>query len=502
VNEFKGNPNPPEENLKSLLFKFCLQSPAPNLKTKIGNYFVLGIAYFAGAFHWAWFIYFGNVRERFIDWQKFLDYYEVIQKALLETSIPYFMPHFYKGTNQFLALPETDLSPTIVLLSFLSVEDFFLTQCLVVYSLGFLGCLWLKKKYRWSLITFTVFFLIFNFNGHITSHLAVGHWPWISYFLFPYFIGWVLSLVEGNLSVSHGCNLAFVLFGILLLGGLHPFVWCLIFLLLLCLFQKRYWKPITIGVGLALIFSSYRIIPATITFWGYQNQFFFGFPSVEVFWAALTEISQSPLVILDKKFTENSILPLWELDHYITILGLGIILYFGIWRRWRETGTEGGYKVLNIPMLIITIFSLGSIFGWMTYLPIPFITVERVSSRFLILPILILTVLSCIWMQRMFNRLQPGWGAQILVIAGILYEGVFLMMHSSAWHEKTLYMEAAMGTLPWTDPPSEWAQSVESYYVSIVQVSYLISLTALLAFAIGTFYFKFGRQASEEWGQA
>jgi len=502
VNEFKGNPNSPKENLKSLLFKFCLQSPEPNLKTKIGNYFVLGIAYFAGAFHWAWFIYFGNVRERFIDWQMFYDFYEVTQQALIENSIPYFMPFIYKGTNQFLAIPATDMFPTVYLLKFLSIEDFFLTQIIVAYSVGFLGCLWLKKKYRWSLITFLVFFLLFNFNGHITSHLAVGHWIWISYFLFPFFMGWVLSLAEGDPLGSRPARLAFVLFGILLWGGLHTFVWCLLFLGILCLCRKRYWKPVGIGVALALVFSSYRILPAAITFWGYNNEFFFGFPSVSVFWAALTEISQSPLVILDKKFTENSILPWWELDHYITILGLGIILYFGIWRRWRETGTEGGYKVLNIPMLVITIFSIGPVFGWITELPIPLITVERVSSRFLILPLLILLALSCIWMQRMFDRMRPGWGAQVLVIAGLIYEGISLMRHSSAWHVKTLYMEAAMGTLPWTDPPSEWAQLVEGYYVPIVQVSYLISLTALSAFAIGTFYLKFGRQASEEWGQA
>jgi len=208
-----------QQNLKNRLFGFLFRVPTQNLPSHIGNYFVLGIAYFAGAFHWAWFLNYGRVEYKYIDWQKFFDYYGVIQKALAEKTIPYFMPYFYKGTNQFLAIPETDLSPTIFLLKFLSVEDFFLTQIIVAYSMGFLGCLWLKKKYRWSLITFSVFFLLFNFNGHITSHLAVGHWIWISYFLFPFFMGWILSLAEGDVSAAHGTRLALILFGILLWGG-------------------------------------------------------------------------------------------------------------------------------------------------------------------------------------------------------------------------------------------------------------------------------------------
>jgi hypothetical protein len=478
----------PAQTLRNGLFEFLFRPPSETLISKTGNYLFLSIAYLAGMFHWVWFVHFGNVANRYIDWQKFFEFYEVTQSALLEKSIPYFMPYFHKGTNQFLAIPETDLSPTILLLGFLSIKEVFLVQMIVVYSLGFLGCLMLKRKYRWSLVSFAAFFLLFNFNGHITSHLAVGHWPWISYFLLPFFMGWVLSLVEEDVVGSRPGRLAFVLFGILLLGGLHPFVWCLLLLIALCLCKKRYWKPILIGVGLALVFSTYRILPAAVTFWGYQNPFMSGFPSLSVLWNALTSIYQSQEVLLNMKYSEQ--LPMWEVDHYVSVLGLGFLVYFGLWRRWREREALTDYRVLNIPMLLITIFSFGAIFGIISYLPIPLISVERIPSRFLIVPILFLLVLSCIWLQKTFDRLRPGWGIQALSVAGLLYGGVFLAMHSLAWYERTANLRIVPGHLHHIEAASDWAKSVEEYYVLVVQISYLISLAALLAFVVGSIYSK------------
>lgn len=484
-----------QRKIKSGLYKFLFRLPSETLISKTGNLLFLAIAYLAGVFHWAWLINYGKVQHRYIDWQKFYDFYGVIQNALVEKSIPYFMLQTYKGTDQFLALPETDLFPTIYLLKFLSVEDFFLTQLIVAYSLGFLGCLWLKRKYQWSLVSFVAFFLLFNFNGHITSHLAVGHWAWIGYFLFPFFVGWVLSLVEGDDSGSRPAWLAFILFGILLLGGLHPFVWCLLFLILLCLFRKRYWKPILIGVALALVFSTYRILPAAITFWGYKNPFMYGFPSVSVFWSALTSIYQSPEVIQSMKYSDTSSMPWWEVDHYISILGVGFLLYFGLWRRWRETEVATDYRALNIPMLLIAFFSLGTIFGFISHLPLPLISVERTPSRFLILPILILLALSCIWMQKMFDRSQSGWGVQILAVAGIVFEGIFLVEHSSVWYAHVSSFKLAPDFLQGMEPDSDWAKSIEGYYISVVQVSYLISLTAISVFVAGSLYFRRKRSA-------
>lgn len=487
------------QNLKNGLYEFLFRQPAPSYGSKSANYFVLGVAYLVGVFHWGWLLNYGRVQYKFMDWQKFFDYYGVIRKALAEGAIPYFMPYFHKGTNQFLAVPETDLSPTVLLLSFLSVEEFFFAQMIVVYSLGFIGCLWLKKRYQWSLFTFWFFFLIFNLNGHIVSHLAIGHWPWVSYFLFSFFIGWVLRLAEGEVSPWHGTQLAWVLFVIILLGGIHPFVWCLLFLFFLCLFQRQYWKPIFTGVALTMIFSSYRIIPAAITYFGYKNQFAWGFPSLTVFLKSLIYIKgQEDMFIVG--FGKNNTAHWWEVDHFIGVVGLVTIVAFGIFLRLKEKNTWGisDYRVLNGPMLILTLLSFGSLYELFTHIPIPFISVERVSSRFLILPLLMLLAISCIWMQQMFNRSSARWSVMLLALGGIFVEGFLLFKHSALWQVKLWEIKMSKADVIGSDAISAWAKSVEWLYIPAVQVSYLISLTAILIFVAVVLNFKRKNPVSEK----
>lgn len=474
-------------NLKSRLFGFLFGPLSESHLSKAGSYLVLGTAYLAGMFQWVWLINFGNVHGRLIDWQMFYDFYKVTQDALIEKNIPYFMPYFYKGTNQFLAIPATDLFPTIYFLKFLSVEDFFLAQMVVAYSLGFIGCLWLRKTYQWSLFTFAFFFLVFNLNGHIVSHIAVGHWLWISYFLFPFFLGWVLKLVEGDISPFHGVRLSWVLFVMLLFGGLHPFVWSLLFLGVMCLFQKKYWKPVSIGAILAITFSSYRIIPAAVTFFGYTKPFQYGFPSISTLWESLTA-NNFEVDVFDWSFMLTNELTWWEADHYISIVGLVVILYFGIWSRFKSAKEVDPYRILNIPLLIISLFTIGDIFGWITFLPIPLITVERVSTRFLIVPILFLLVFACIWMQQLFERLRPSWSVFVLALIILSYEAFSLISHLFLWKEQTMGFMPDVEIYRRIEAPSDWAKTVEGYYIPGVQISYAISLVALVAFFVGSIY--------------
>ncbi len=488
-----------QQNLKNGLFEFLFRPPPGTLVSKAGNYLVLGVAYLIGAFHWAWIINYGRVHVKYFDWDMFFNCYRIIQKALAENAIPYFTPYFFKGTDQFLAFPSSDLFPTIFLLKFLSVEEFFLFQLIFVYSLGFIGCLWLKKTYQWSLFTFVFFFLIFSFNGHIVSHIAIGHWPWISYFMISFFLVWVFKLVEGDVSPLHGTRLAWVFFAMLLFGGLHTFVWCLIFLLLLCLCQKRFWKPVMIGVGLSLVFSVHRLLPAAITYFGYTNEFISGFPSFSIFWKALASVKgQENMLTLG--FGPEGTAPWWEVDHYIGIIGLVAMAYFGIFLRltkkseWRIND----YRVLNIPMLVLTVLTFGSLFKLFTLVPIPFISVERVSSRFLIVPLLVLLVISCIWMQQMFNRLSASWWVMCIALTGISIHGFLFIEHSSIWQVKVWGDTLADVIIPMFDTFSSWAKSVEGYYVPAVQISYLISLIALVAFFAGALYFKMKRPALEK----
>jgi hypothetical protein len=188
----------------------------------------------------------------------------------------------------------------------------------------------------------------------------------------------------------------------------------------------------------------------------------------------------------------------WEVDHYIGIIGLIILICFGIFLRLKEKNSSciNDYRLLNTPMLVMVILSLGSTYEVLTYIPIPLITVERVSTRFLIIPLLILMVISCIWMQHVFNRLSAHWGLICIALAGILIEGALLVKHSAGWQVTIWEDKFSKLRIRMDDQLSVWAQSVEQYYVPAVQISYLISLIALLAFAVWYIYFRKSREST------
>lgn len=46
--------------------------------------------------------------------------------------------------------------------------------------------------------TFSILFLLFNINGHISAHLSVGHATWTGYFLFSWLLPFILELFSGD----------------------------------------------------------------------------------------------------------------------------------------------------------------------------------------------------------------------------------------------------------------------------------------------------------------
>ena len=65
-------------------------------------------------------------------------------------------------------------------------------------------------------------------------------------------------------------------------------------------------------------------------------------------------------------------------------------------------------KVLFAPALVLVFFSIGKVYLVINRLPVPLVDSERVPSRFLILPVVVLVTLGCIQLQRFFCRAQSG----------------------------------------------------------------------------------------------
>ena len=163
-------------------------------RTWIGALFLIGLGNFTIFFN------FGNLPLDVADWADITaPRLYTLADAVNQYRLPLHIiePDGIKGvTDQFLAVPDIILSPQVLLLRFLSPGKFLLANLLLLYTAGFVGLLVFRRRLEIGLIVFSILFLLFNFNGHIIAHLAIGHATWMAYFLLPYFILLVLDLLE------------------------------------------------------------------------------------------------------------------------------------------------------------------------------------------------------------------------------------------------------------------------------------------------------------------
>jgi len=351
-------------------------------------------------------------------------YYSTIKEAFKKFVIPYHVSKLFHGTNRFLALPETVISPQIIFLPLMKIKDFVFFNTLLLYCVGFLGCLLIREKYKLSLLPFSSLFLLFNFNGYITSHLAVGHSAWNGYFFLPFFSLFLLELIEGAPS-TNPIKLSFVLFAIVLQGAFHLYVWCLMFLLLLAVFNTKYLKQILLTTLFSVLLSFFRLLPAALSSLHDSPPFISGYPTIRVLFDAFTLTRGHTYPWLGGIFGS---MKWWEYDIYMGVLGFGLLLYFGIYLRFKEEKELScfRYKALDMPLFVLSVLSLSYFYFFIAI----FIKVERVSSRFLIVPVIILLVISCIRMQQILFRFSKNTA---LLAVGAVEMFFALISHSYIW---------------------------------------------------------------------
>jgi len=86
------------------------------------------------------------------------------------------------------------------------------------------------------------------------------------------------------------------------------------------------------------------------------------------------------------------------------------------------------------PMAVMAFLSLGPYWSWLARLPIPLVSSERVPSRFLLLPALLLMLIAVIrmndWLRHRAPRTALGY---VLLIIGLAELTRGLLGHSIAW---------------------------------------------------------------------
>lgn len=486
----------------------------PDNLRKVFTYFFLGALFLLGMAHWVWYLNGGDIPWDMIDWPKEHAYCQVFRSAFREHTIPYHMSAEYQDTDRFLGNPEINLSPQVALLAFVEPGSFVLLNTLILYSAGFIGCLLIRARYKLGPVAFIVLWLLFNFNGHITDHLSASHPMWTGYFLLPFYLLWLLQWAEDGPSSPLTAKLALVIFAILLQGSFHLAVWCWMFFGLFVIFNPKCWKEGLTVFGLSGLLSACRILPAVITFWNTKGHVVLpGYTDLGQLFEAFCVLHDASKPLF--KIEAGVPIFFWEYDMYIGLTGLIGVVWFGIVSRWLSTGPVEvpvdpqasveprtgsereaatpnrwrGYSTWDAPMVLMSLLSVGPYFGWLSRLPIPLVSSERVPSRFLLLPALLLIVIAVIRMNEMLRKATRSALYFVLVAGGLAELTSSLLRHSIAW-QITRYPDwlRKIGFLPRAQAVIGIANRPDPLYVASIWVGLAITAATAAAWIYCTWF--------------
>ncbi len=329
------------------------------------------------------------------DWQKEYDYYSVIKQAITGGVTPYHISAQYQTTDRFLAIPEIDFSPQIIILKWLDVRQYMLFNLLFLFTLGFIGLVLLANKLKLGFLSFSFLTLIFFLNGHLVAHLAAGHYMWAGFFLLPFFFFFLLDF-PNKPSLKTSAKMALSIFFIFITGGFHIAVWCMLFLLLTGLFNKTALRPALFSLIILALLLSFRLLPALITYYEKAGSHVRGFYSAYIMLESLIVMHGPDFIPAFPKWQGN-----WtEYNTYIDLVGLGVILFFGIYLSFRSRAKEDSFRPFYWPIAIIAIMALSKL-GWM---PLPPFNSEKVSTRLLIIPVLFFAVVAASRLQAFLDK--------------------------------------------------------------------------------------------------
>jgi len=426
----------------------------------------------AGAIYWLAFIAWGRVPFWFLDWRPELSYLAPLKEALVRGLLPLHVSNGFNDTDRLLAVPVTMLAPHVIALRWLSFEAFEVLHVLVCFTVGYLGAVALKRRLKLSGPAFVLFLLLFVLNGFPSAHLAVGHmlW-WAGYQLAPWFLVGVLAWIEDGPSVRLSLGLAVLIFSASLVGAFHYCNWFVLFLGLLGLTRPRWLLFAGLTGVVAAALSAYRMIPAVFTFPRNPYDLPGGFPDAATLVAGFTA-ARSPA------FAGES-LGWWEYDFYTGWLGLGILLALGVLPLVLGEGQSRGARarrVLLVPIGGLVVLACGDVFRWV-FGAIPPFSAERVTTRFLVLPVVALSALAAAHLDLFRPARRRGW-IRAALLAGTVFLAVDLGRQAWGWRvaEASRLVPRSM-----SPPVAVSALIVKSdpAYVRAVAIGWAVSALAL-----------------------
>jgi hypothetical protein len=464
------------ERKPSLLGAIIWEHPITKIHARIRIYFFATL-FLVGIIYWIGFFNSGALSLNAYDWVKEDAYLNTLRFAEINNVIPWLWSEpFYHNTDKFLANPEIVLTPDIFILQLVPNSVFIIMHVVSFYAAGFWGSFLLAKELNAKFVSFFFFWLVFNFNGHISAQIAIGHFQWTGYFLIPFFFVLLLRLSENAQNVpAFDSTFVFrmaLLLGILFLNGsVHLAIICSMFLITVLLFKWTMYRNIIAAIFMGFLLGLNRLLPAALWFPS-KNGIGQGYPSFNSLLDAFTALRLYNFSGLQ----EYGIWGWWEYNIYIGFM-IFIIFLISAAVAIRQN------KIPFQPYLLKTagvflLLSLGNVYNIINILHLPFMGVERVPSRFIVMPFVLISIISMAGL----NEFVKLWGkqAKILIAVALPFAIGELYFHFSFW--RIQYLELSFQNVE--KPILSLISCSDQMYIITVCASWVISsITVVLVIA-------------------
>lgn len=466
--------------------------PDPGQKGRIFFYSWALLLHAAGVLCWCTLLDWGRESSFLLqDWYT-ISYPRLsfIQAALRQGAWPLhiadsFSLHYI--THRFLTFPDLLVSPQVILLLWMDVTPFMVCNLVLSLLVGGAGLVYLARRLRLSALAFTFLFILFNFNGHIIAHIAIGHLTWTAYFLFPWFLVLVLRLYDPPdpgwrwVACVAGYSLTIVV-----QGGYHHFIWSLIFLMMLALvLPRRAWRILQAAL-FSVLLNAFRLAPCALNLGLFEDQFITGYADLLSIWRAMTDSywpgAQIPLP------GATGFYGAWEFTLYAGWVGavcLALACAGFIYRSMHECLGGGAaqpdrysrYLSLLVPAGGMTLISLDGVFRALrSAVPLPIFTGERMVTRLVILGFIAVVMLAAVQLQRLLNARRSSPWLPAACAAGLVVIARDLLVNARQWQLSSMVGIFAEGH------PEQRAQQVirlaDPVYSDILLAGLVLSLLA------------------------
>ena len=443
--------------------------PTPTTRQRATRLAWMGGVYLLGLVVWVSFMDGGRIPFGVHDWGQEWAFDTTLQQSLRQAILPLHTSAIVDGTQRFLAIPQTILSPQTLLLRLIDLDAFLMVHTLLLLTVGFAGSLALMRYLKLSPLAGGLLFLLVALNGSLIAQVAVGHVMWLGVFVLPLFFLLLLRLADGRAGVRWPVAMAFTLFLLLLQGSILIYIWCLIFLGLVWLVDREHRRKLFEATLLSGLLGAFRLIPTGLAFAEPSSTFYPGYPSFAHLIAGLV----LPLPPSEQLWLTTSA-GWWEFDMYIGFMGLVFVGWFGIAESFRRKDRRR--LAIYAAAGVMALLALGYLYLPFRAIPFPFLSHQRIPSRLLAVPLLAMVVMASEGLQTWLDRVRPGGGVRLAMTGLALILVQDLVQHARLWRLELVAQALPAEAL---DAGLHIANRPDPPYTFILIISGVISLIAI-----------------------